>query len=199
MNNEDDDLFVCDACSSRAEEALHTIWDQYNLCDECFNLRLEEMEMETDAELRANKKGCFKTTKNLDATDLSGEILKRLGSNRHACLRLLAYLGPIDGVSAVEMIKLGELTGDVGDSVLDFFLNEIAHFSKEIQSMGISDPDSDEDWSDFPLGIHEYCGVFSYLFSYEIVGLTLSEEEAQDALGQYVVEACKMMEEGVGL
>ena len=198
MNNEDDDLFVCDACSSRAEEALHTIWDQYNLCDECFNLRLEEMEMETDAELRANKKGCFKTTKNLDATDLSGEILKRLGSNRHACLRLLAYLGPIDGVSAVEMIKLGELTGDVGDSVLDFFLNEIVYFSKEIESWDIDHPDG-EDWSNFPLGIHEYCGVFSYLFSYEIVGLTLSEEEAQDALGQYVVEACKMMEEGVGL
>ena len=194
MNNEDNDLFVCDACSSRAEEALHTIWDQYNLCDECFNLHLEARE-----DFEVYKEAYLKTPYNLNATDLSGEILKRLGSNRHACARLLKNFGPIDGVSAVEMIKLGELTGDVGDSVLDFFLNEIAHFSKEIQSMGISDPDSDEDWSDFPLGIHEYCGVFSYLFSYEIVGLTLSEEEAQDALGQYVVEACKMMEEGVGL
>jgi len=192
MNNEDDDLFVCDACSSRAEEALHTIWDQYNLCDECFNLRLEEMEMEMDAELRANKKGCFKTTKNLDATDLSGEILKRLGSNRHACARLLKNFGPTDGVSAVEMIKLGELTGDVGDSVLDFFLNEIENLSEEIQSMDMYDPDG-EDWPDCPLGIHEYCGVFSYSFANEIVGLTLSEEEALDALGQYVVHACKLL------
>jgi hypothetical protein len=155
--------------------------------------------MTYDESIEVYKKGLVNSGKSLGAADLSGEILKRLGSNRHACARLLKNFGPIDGVSAVEMIKLGELTGDVGDSVLDFFLNEIAHFSKEIQSMGISDPDSDEDWSDFPLGIHEYCGVFSYLFSYEIVGLTLSEEEAQDALGQYVVEACKMMEEGVGL
>ena len=135
--------------------------------------------------------------KNFGATDLSG-VLKKLGINRYACARLLESLGPIDGVSAVEMIKLGELTGDVGDSVLDFFLNEIENLSEEIQSMDIYDPDG-EDWPDCPLGIHEYCGVFSYLFSYEIVGLTLSEEEAQDALGQYVVEACKMMEEGVGL
>ena len=44
MNNEDVDLFVCDACSSLVEEALHTIWDQYDLCDECFNLHLEVME-----------------------------------------------------------------------------------------------------------------------------------------------------------
>ena len=194
MNNEDDDLFVCDACSSRAEEALHTIWDQYNLCDECFNLHLEARE-----DFEVHKEAYLKTPYNLNATDLSGEILKRLGSNRHACARLLKNFGPIDGVSAVEMIKLGELTGDVGDSVLDFFLSEIVYFSKEIESWDIDHPDG-EDWSNFPLGIHEYCGVFSYSFANEIVGLThwdvgltLSEEEARDALEQYWPEVCKFM------
>ena len=63
--------------------------------------------------------------KNFGATDLSGEVLKRLSNNSHACARLLESLGPIDGVSAVEMIKLGKLTGDVGDCAHDFFSDEI--------------------------------------------------------------------------
>ena len=184
MNNEDDDLFVCDACSSRAEEALHTIWDQYNLCDECFNLRLEEMEMETDAELRANKKGCFKTTKNLDATDLSGEILKRLGSNRHACARLLESLGPIDGVSAVEMIKLGKLTGDVGGCAHDFFSDEIENEAEDVWSGTLYDPVDEENVdTHFPIGISEYCGVFFvWALEYDNAGYFLSQKDAMQYL-----------------
>ena len=148
--------------------------------------------MTYDESIEVYKKGLVNSGKSLGAADLSGEILKRLGSNRHACARLLKNFGPTDGVSAVKMIKLGELTGDVGDSVLDFFLNEIENLSEEIQSMDIYDPDG-EDWPDCPLGIHDYCGVFSYSFANEIVGLTLSEEEALDAVGQYVVHACKLL------
>ena len=122
--------------------------------------------------------------KNFGATDLSGEVLKRLGSNRHACARLLESLGPIDGVSAVEMINLGELAGDVGDSVYDFFLDEIENEAETIWSGTVCDPDDQENPdTNFPIGVSEYCGVFFvWALEYDNAGYFLSQKDAMQYL-----------------
>jgi len=122
--------------------------------------------------------------KNFGATDLSG-VLKKLGSNRHACARLLESLGPIDGVSAVEMIKLGELAGDVGDSVYDFFLDEIENEAETIWSGTVCDPDDQENSdTNFPIGVSEYYGVFFvWALEYDNAGYFLSQKDAM----QYIM------------
>ena len=117
--------------------------------------------------------------KHFGATDLDG-VLKRLGSNPHACARLLETLGPINGASAVDMIRLGELTGDVSDSVHEFFSDEIQNEAEDVWSGTIYDPD-DEDNPDtiFPLGIREYCGVFFvWALEYDNQGYFVSREDA---------------------
>ena len=123
--------------------------------------------------------------KNFGATDLSGEVLKRLGSNRHACARLLEILGPIDGVSAVEMIKFGELAGDVGDRVHDFFSDEIDNEAETIWSGTACDPDDQENSdTNFPIGVSEYCGVFFvWALEYDNAGYFLSQKDAM----QYIM------------
>ena len=122
--------------------------------------------------------------KNFGATDLSG-VLKKLGSNRHACARLLESLGSIDGVSAVEMINLGELAGDVGHSAHDFFLDEIENEAEDVWSGTLYDPDDQENVdTHLPIGISEYCGVFFvWALEYENAGYFLSRKDAM----QYVM------------
>ena len=131
--------------------------------------------------------------KNFRATDLSGEVLKRLGSNRHACARLLESLGPIDGVSAVEMIKLGTLTGDVGDCVHDFFSDEIENEAEDVWSGTLYDPVDEENVdTHFPIGISEYCGVcFVRNFDHENAGYFLSRIDALEYVMNYVDETNK--------
>ena len=75
------------------------------------------------------------------ATDLIG-VLRQLGSNSHACSSLLESIGAIDGVSAVEMITLDELTGDVVDSVHDFLLDEIENKAEETWTGTLYDRDA---------------------------------------------------------
>ena len=122
--------------------------------------------------------------KNFGATDLTG-VLKQLGSNRHACARLLEILGPIDGVSAVEMINLSELTGDLGDSVHDFFSDEIENEAEDVWSGTLYDPVDEENVdTHFPIGISEYCGVFFVgALEYDNAGYFLSRKDAM----QYVM------------
>ena len=123
------------------------------------------------------------SAKNFGATDLSG-VLKKLGSNRHACARLLESLGPTDGVSAVEMIKLGKLTGDVGDCAHDFFSDEIENEAETIWSGTVCDPDDQENSdTNFPIGVSEYCGVFFvWALEYDNAGYFLSQKDAMQYL-----------------
>jgi len=123
------------------------------------------------------------SAKNFGATDLSG-VLKKLGSNRHACARLLESLGPIDGVSAVEMSKLGKLTGDVGDCAHDFFSDEIENEAETIWSGTVCDPDDQENSdTNFPIGVSEYCGVFFvWALEYDNAGYFLSQKDAMQYL-----------------
>ena len=123
------------------------------------------------------------SAKNFGATDLTG-VLKRLGSNRHACARLLESLGPIDGVSAVEMSKLGKLTGDVGDCAHDFFSDEIENEAETIWSGTVCDPDDQENSdTNFPIGVSEYCGVFFvWALEYDNAGYFLSQKDAMQYL-----------------
>jgi hypothetical protein len=124
------------------------------------------------------------SVKSFGATDLTG-ILKQLGSNRHACARLLESLGPIDGASAVEMINLSELAGDVGDSVHDFFSDEIENEAETIWSGTVCDPDDQENSdTNFPIGVSEYCGVFFvWALEYDNAGYFLSQKDAM----QYIM------------
>ena len=124
------------------------------------------------------------SAKNFGATDLTG-VLKQLGSNRHACARLLEILGPIDGVSAVEMINLSELTGDLGDSVHDFFSDEIENEAETIWSGTVCDPDDQENPdTNFPIGVSAYCGVFFvWALEYDNAGYFLSQKDAM----QYIM------------
>jgi hypothetical protein len=127
------------------------------------------------------------SVKSFGATDLTG-ILKQLGSNRHACARLLESLGPIDGASAVEMINLSELAGDVGDSVHDFFSDEIENEAETIWSGTVCDPDDQENSdTNFPIGVSEYCGVFFvWALEYDNAGYFLSQKDAmQYIMGTY--------------
>ena len=121
--------------------------------------------------------------KNFGATDLTG-VLKQLGSNGHACARLLESLGPIDGVSAVEMINLGELAGNVGDSVYDFFLDEIENEAETIWSGTVCDPNDQENPdTNFSIGISEYCRVFFvWALEYDNAGYFLSQKDAMQYL-----------------
>ena len=98
--------------------------------------------------------------KNYGATDLNG-ILKRLSNSEYVCDRLLEALGPVDGASALEMIRRGKLIGNVGDGLHDFFLDEIENEAEDVWSGTLYDPD-DEDNPDknYPVIIREYCGVF---------------------------------------
>ena len=123
------------------------------------------------------------SVKSFGATDLTG-ILKQLGSNRHACARLLESLGPIDGASAVEMINLSELAGDVGDSVHDFFSDEIENEAETIWSGTVCDPDDQENSdTNFPIGVSEYCGVFFvWALEYDNAGYFLSQKDAMQYL-----------------
>ena len=123
------------------------------------------------------------SAKNFGATDLTG-VLKKLGSNRHACARLLESLGPIDGVSAVEMSKLGKLTGDVGDCAHDFFSDEIENEAETIWSGTVCDPDDQENSdTNFPIGVSEYCGVFFvWALEYDNAGYFLSQKDAMQYL-----------------
>ena len=124
------------------------------------------------------------SVKSFGATDLTG-ILKQLGINRHACARLLESLGPIDGASAVEMINLSELAGDVGDSVHDFFSDEIENEAETIWSGTVCDPDDQENSdTNFPIGVSEYCGVFFvWALEYDNAGYFLSQKDAM----QYIM------------
>ena len=114
----------------------------------------------------------------------SSNSFKFIGSNRHACARLLESLGPIDGVSAVEMIKLGTLTGDVGDCAHDFFSDEIENEAETIWSGTVCDPDDQENSdTNFPIGVSEYCGVFFvWALEYDNAGYFLSQKDAMQYL-----------------
>ena len=97
---------------------------------------------------------------------------------------MLESLGPIDGVSAVEMINLSELAGDVGDSVYDFFLDEIENEAETIWSGTVCDPDDQENPdTNFPIGVSEYCGVFFvWALEYDNAGYFLSQKDAMQYL-----------------
>jgi hypothetical protein len=123
-------------------------------------------------------------SKHFGATDLIG-VLKRLGNSKQACDRILEALGAVDGASAVEMIRHGELVGDVGDSVHDFFLDEIENEAEDVWSGTLYDPeDEDNPDTNYPVGIREYCGVF-FVWALECdnAGYFLSREDAL----QYVI------------
>jgi len=117
--------------------------------------------------------------KHFGATELNG-VLKILGSNSHACQKLLESFGPLDGASAIEMIRRGELIGGIGDSVFDFFSDEIENEAEEVWSATLYDPkDEDNPDTNFPVVIREYCGVFFvWALEYDNTGYFLSSEDA---------------------
>jgi hypothetical protein len=78
------------------------------------------------------------------------------------------------------MIRRGELTGNVGDNVNDFFLDEIANEAEVVWSGTIYDPeDEDNPDTNYPVGIRGYCGVFFvWALDYDDSGYFLSREDA---------------------
>ena len=119
------------------------------------------------------------SAKRFGSTDLYG-ILKRLSDSVRVRDRLLETLGPVDSVSALEMISRGELIGTAGDSVYDFLLEEIEDKAEYVWS-GIIFSINDEDNPDtnYPVGIREYCGVFFVCaLEYDNVGYFLTRENA---------------------
>ena len=117
--------------------------------------------------------------KHFGATDLVG-VLKRLSKCKRACDRVLETFGPVNGASAVEMMRRGELVGDVGDAVHDFFGDEIENEAEDVWSGTLYDPDDEDDPNtNYPVGIREYCGVF-FVWALEVdnAGYFLAREEA---------------------
>ncbi|RLK51353.1 hypothetical protein DFR31_1289 [Alkalispirillum mobile] len=116
--------------------------------------------------------------KDFGARELTG-VLERLSTSSHACERLLSALGPANGPLAVNMIRCGELVGEVGDGVHDFFVDEIENEAEDVWAGMILAGEEDNPETNYPVLIKEYCGVFFVsALEHESAGYFLSLEDA---------------------
>ena len=114
------------------------------------------------------------------AVELEG-ILSTIRQSKHACDRLMKVIGIDRGQFAVNKLRNGILTGDLGAEIHDFFLDEIENEAKTVWKGIIYNPD-DEDNPDtwFSVGINEYYGVFYvWAIDYDNFGYFLSLEDAK--------------------
>ena len=126
------------------------------------------------------------------ATNLGG-ILMTLGSCDYVCERLIESLGPIEGAQAVEMLRKGELVGDIGDNAHDFIVDEIENQAEHVWTGCLYDPNDEENPDGHcPISIREYCRVF-FVDAVELdnAGYFLSREDAMNYIAsnwEYVRE-----------
>jgi hypothetical protein len=104
------------------------------------------------------------------------QTLPVLARSKRAVASMTGAIGKANATEAIRMLETGKLTGSLGDTIHDFFLDEIANQAQEVWSGSI--PGSEDA---YPVKVMEYEGVyFVWALEYAPAGYFLRFEGAKE-------------------